>query len=393
MANHSERKHALLSASGSSRWLNCTPSARLEDQHGVKTTSIYAEEGTLAHEVAELFLRLEVLKEIDDQQYVDRLSVLMQHARFNDEMLIEVPKYVDYCSEQFESAKAETPDAVILVEQKIDLRGYIPDGHGLCDTVIVADGVLEVIDLKYGKGLRVDAVGNTQLMIYGLGAYDKYSMIYDIHTVKVTVVQPRLDNVSSWTMPVDELLTWADELKKKAQVAYAGEGELTVGSWCKFCSIKARCKAIAADNMAVVDFKPKNVDFITDKDIALLLTKIPALLDWVNGIQEYAYNEAVNKGKVWPGFKLVEGVSRRKWQNEAVVVKILRERFTGLDDGDIFNTSLKSITDIEKLVTKKKFTELFSDVVIKPQGKPALVPIEDKRPALGIEQAKADFTD
>lgn len=393
MADHSKRAHAILSASGSERWLNCSPSARLEDEFGVKTTSVFAEEGTVAHELGELMLQLEVTETISENTYIERLADIMSKPQYNDDMLIEVPKYVDYCRDQITAARIETPDAIILIEQKIDLTAYIPEGFGLCDTIIISDGTMEVIDLKYGKGVAVSAVANKQLMVYALGALEKYSMAYDIQTVKVTIAQPRLNNISSWSIPADELIKWGeDELLPKATLAFQGGGILRPGSWCKFCSVKHRCTALASENLAVAKFDFAKPEFLSDEEIASILIKVPMLVDWANGLAEYALNMAITKNKVWPGFKLVEGVSRRKWADDVAAVKLLRANFPGCEDEDIFNTSLKSITDIEKLVTKKRFAEIMAPVVIKPQGKPSLVLLSDKRPALGIEQAKADFS-
>lgn len=396
MEDHSKRKHALLSASGSERWFNCTPSARLEDEHGVRVESDFAKEGTTAHMLGELYLINDVLGSLSDDEFTDKLNEIMQLPHFNEEMLIEVPKYVDYCIEIFEEAKQHTPDALASIEGKFDLGTYIKEGFGSNDFAVLADGVLEVVDLKYGKGIAVKAEKNKQLMIYGLGALLKYAFMYDVKTVRLTIVQPRLDNISSWDISYDDLIDWAEtELTTQANKAFAGEGELNPGPWCKFCSIKARCPKLADENMelAKMDFADPKVKFLSDNDIAKILLQLPKLIDWANGIAEYAASEAINNKKVWPGLKLVEGQARRKWLDEAVVVRKIRSEFPSAEDEDIFNTKLKTITELEKLFTKKVFAEKLSDVVVKPQGKLSLVPESDSRPAAGLGQAKSDFAD
>ena len=215
---HSERAHALLSASGASRWMGCTPSARLEEQYGEPNVpSPYAAEGTTAHELAELYIRHD-LSYICDSEFNDKLEDLMDKESFNEEMFNEVPKYVDYVIEQYKAALADTPDAKILIEERIDLSSYIPEAFGSCDCNIIGDGHLEVIDLKYGKGIPVSATANKQLMLYALGAYQKYEMLYEINSISLTIVQPRLDNISTWYLTVEDLLNWAEnEVRPKAE--------------------------------------------------------------------------------------------------------------------------------------------------------------------------------
>ena len=232
---HSERSHALLSASGASRWINCTPSARLEDEYGEHTTSVFANEGTLAHEIAELYLSLDVLGTIDNEDFQESIAAKMGNDLFKEEMLEFVSMYTDYCKAEFDEAKTNDECAIIEIEQKLDLTRYVPESFGPADCVVISNGTLEIIDLKYGKGVPVYADYNKQLMLYALGALDAFSIMYDIDTVKMTIVQPRLNNISTYSMPVEELYAWADnELKPAATKAFAGEGELNSGDWCKF---------------------------------------------------------------------------------------------------------------------------------------------------------------
>ena len=235
---HSQRSHALLSASGAGRWLNCTPSAKLEDEYGEKKSSVYAEEGTLAHELSELYLRKDTLNSISEQDFDQRLEEIMANDLFSEEMLEVVPIYTDYCSEQLAEAKTENPLAVMEIEQKLDLTEYVPESFGTADCVVINDNLMEVIDLKYGKGVPVYAEWNKQLMLYGLGALQKYDTMYDITEVRLTIIQPRINNISSWQISVEELRRWAEEeLRPRAELAFEGKGELNAGDWCRFCAV------------------------------------------------------------------------------------------------------------------------------------------------------------
>lgn len=388
---HSQRKHALLSPSGAHRWLNCSPSARLEEEFGVNESSVYANEGTLAHEIADLIIERDLLGTVNDAVFNQKLENYLDNELFQDEMLDHVDTYVSYCREQFIEAKVKTPDAVLFNERKINLTKWIEDGFGATDCTIIADGVLEVIDLKYGKGVAVSAIANKQLMLYGLGAYDDYSMMYDIKVVRLTIVQPRLNSISSWDIPISDLLDWADsDLIPGAKKAFSGEGELRAGDWCKFCKVKNRCKALADENLKIAKYDFKTPQLLTDEDIADIIKRAPMLVEWANSISSYALQKALTEDKQWPGYKVVEGMSRRKWLDEQKVVQVLYN--INLSEEDVYNMKLKTITEIEKMLGKKKFAEVLSDVVIKPQGKPALVPDTDKRPPYK-GQAILDFAE
>lgn len=389
--NHSEREHALLSASGAHRWMSCTPSARLEEKYGEPDKpSAYAAEGTAAHEMAELYLRKDILQELDDATFNDKLAALMDSEYFNDEMFEEVPKYVDYCEEQYRAAQTETPDAAILIEQKVDLTQWIPEAFGSNDCIIITDGRMEVIDLKYGKGIPVSATANKQLMLYALGAYAKYSILYDIQSISLTIVQPRLNNISTWSITVVDLLNWGEkEVKPRALIAFEGKGELVPGEHCRFCKVKNRCRALMEENMKIAQHEFAEPDLLSDEEIADILQKAPQFIEWINSITTYAQEQAISNGKNWPGFKLVEGRATRKWLDENRVEEILRANNFGTDE--IFEMKLKGLTAMQKLLGKQRFEALLGDVITRPQGKPTLVPIDDKRPALGTEDAVNDF--
>lgn len=390
--NHSKRAHALLSASGASRWLNCTPSAKLEDIYGEKITSSYAAEGTLAHELSELYIKHDVLNSISDEEFNAKFEDIMSNELFSDEMLEMVPVYVDYCTSEYVAARQDNIYATLEIEQKVDLREFVPESFGTADCIIINDNVMEVIDLKYGKGVPVYAQHNKQGMLYALGALRKYDTLYNIEVVKITIVQPRINNISTWEISVDELLDWANNvLKPRAEMAFRGEGELAVGDWCKFCSVKNRCRALYEEQLKLAKYEFQDPELLTDEEISDILTRAPQLVEWVNSITEYAQRRAIENDKIWPGFKLVAGISKRKWADENTVVEAIFSRFPEATEDQVFNTKLRTISDLEKTFGKKRVAEVLSDVIIKPQGKPTLVPDSDKRPALGLEDAINDF--
>lgn len=390
---HSERDHALLSASSASRWLNCTPSAVLENAEGPRETSVYAQEGTLAHELGELYIRHDELRTIDDQAFSDRFDEIMNNPLFSEEMLDVVPTYVDYCVEQFHEAQSNDPEAILDVEQKLDLTEFVPESFGTADCIIIGGNLLEVVDYKHGKGVPVYAEWNKQLMLYGLGALRKYDVLFDIEEVRLTIVQPRINNISSWQISVEDLLKWAkEELVPVAKLAFEGKGELKAGDWCKFCAVKNRCRALYQKNAELAKFDFQEPALLSDEEISKVLEQIPQLVEWANSVQDYAQNEAVNHGKTWPGFKLVEGISRRKWLDEDAVAEAIFSKIPEASEDQVYDMKLKTITQIEKIFGKKVVEQQLSDVIVKPQGKPTLVPISDKRPAIGLDEAINDFS-
>jgi hypothetical protein len=383
---HTERKHALLSASGASRWINCTPSPRLEEDFE-ESDSDFAAEGTLAHEFADLELNYR-MKCIKLPKYNARIGLLRSHDKYASEMEGFVEEYVNYVLEQFNVAKKITPGAILLIEEKINLTYFIEDGFGTGDAIIIADGCLEVIDFKYGKGVKVDAENNSQLMLYGLGALWANELSYDIGSVKVTVHQPRLDHISSWSIDAMELNIWGrTTVTEKAKLAYAGEGDQCAGDWCRWCKVKPRCKALADQNLEIAKHDFADPQLMSDEELIEVFKQTPALTNWAKSIGEYLFKEAL-AGKTWPEHKLVTGRSNRIWSNSDEAIKILGKSY---DQDQFMNIKLKGIGDIEKLVTKKNFDTRLGSCVIKPEGKPTLVHESDKRPALGIEQAKEDF--
>lgn len=385
---HSSRAHALLSASGADRWLNCTPSARLEEKFAESASSVYADEGTLAHEFGDVNLRwfnLEITKAILHKE----LTTFRKHKLYSPEMEGEVEKYTNYVIEALAVAKQTTPDAKLIIEERLDFSHLVEQGFGTGDSCIIADNVLEIVDLKYGKGVKVDADDNPQLKLYAIGALRKYELLYDITTVKLTIIQPRLDHVSSWEISVEELLDWGEnEVKPKAALAYAGKGEKIPGDHCKWCKVKAMCPALAAKNLELAQHEFADPELLTDTQIIEIYAQQPMLVNWVNAVAAYILDTAV-KGKAWPGYKVVNGKSNRKWLDEDKVKSVLV--LQGYEEGTYMKSSLEGIVAIEKLLGKAEFPKLLGELVVKPDGAPTLVPEKDPRPAIGIEQAKLDF--
>lgn len=369
--------HAVLSPSSASRWLSCTPSARLEMQYPDKAGD-YAKEGTLAHEFGELRLK-RYSGEINNlEEWTERTSELVKDSLYSESLEEYAGSYADFVWEKYLLAQKTTSDAVLRIEEKIDLTAYVPEGFGTGDAVILADGTMEIIDLKYGKGVQVSAVENKQMMLYALGALDMFGFMYAIHTVRMTIYQPRLDNVSEWEMPVEELLMWGmNELAPRAKMAFAGEGSFIPGKHCQFCRAKAQCRALAEKNMEIAQHEFDDASLLSDAEISKVLEQMDIFRNWMSAVEEYALQAALN-GKAFPGFKLVEGRSNRKYVDEKKVADRLIEN--GYKSDLIYEPAkLKTITAMEKLVTKKAFTAILGDLIIKPQGKPTLVPVSDKR--------------
>lgn len=387
---HSSRSHARLSASGSKRWLACTPSVKLEEKFK-DTGSVFTREGTLAHEFADYALRL-LNDEITEGRYQEATAKLKKHELYTREMPFQVDKYVTYVTEQLAQAKQKTPDAKLMVEERLDFSHIVKNGFGTGDATIVADNEMEVIDLKYGKGVRVDAENNSQLMLYGLGALRANELIYDIETVKLTIVQPRLNSISSWIISTEDLERWAEEeVKPKAALAYEGKGEQVAGDHCRWCKAKAKCRAFANLNNELAKLDFKEPELLSDEELVQVFEALPRLTDWANAVAAHLHAEALS-GKQIKGYKLVEGRSSRKWTDTELAADVLLAE--GFKEEEIYNTKLKGIGDISGLMSKDDFDEKLGDFVIKPSGKPTLVPETDKRPAMGSkEQAAADFAD
>lgn len=370
---HSTRTHAILSASASARWIACPPSAKLNAELP-DTTSEYAREGTCAHELAEY--KVNKMLGIEAKNPTESLDF------YDSEMEDCTESYAQYIAEQI--AKYDSP--VVMVEQRLDFSKYVPGGFGTGDCVIVADDVLTVIDYKHGKGVPVSAENNSQMMLYALGALELFDSLYDIREICMIIFQPRLENVSEFTMTVNTLLDWAEnELRPKAELAEKGEGEFCAGEHCRFCKIKATCRKRAEYNLMLAQYDFAPPDMLEDTEIEAILEKVEALTAWAADVKEYALSQAL-AGKQWTGYKVVEGKSNRKYTDENAVAAAVK----AIGKYPYSEPEILGITAMTKLLGgKKKFDELLSKYVCKPQGKPTLVPASDKRKAWN--PAQEDF--
>lgn len=369
-------KHALLSASSSHRWLNCTPSARLELEFEDQETEAAAE-GTAAHALCEHKLR-RALKLQARRKPISKYD--------SDEMDMHTDNYVQFVLEALAEARQHCTDPVIHIEKRLDFSCYVPDGFGTGDCVIVGDKTLHIIDFKYGQGVLVEAERNPQMMLYALGALRIFDSLYDIEDVSMTIYQPRRENISTWTISVDDLKAWAEnELMPKAKLAYEGKGEYLPGPWCTFCKAAVKCRARAEEKLRLAQYEFAKPPLLTDDEIEDILDKLSDLTAWANEIIAYAQDAALNHGKQWRGWKVVEGRSVRKYSDEQAVIDAANE--AGYHD--IFRKSLIPLTEMEKLMGKQDFQTILGSLIVKPAGKPTLVPASDKRPA--ITSANTDF--
>ena len=367
--------HSTYSASGAHRWMNCPPSAQLEQQFP-NETSVYADEGTSAHDLGEHKLK----------KSLKMRSTKPTSPYHSDEMDEMTDLYVEYCLDLIEKAKENCQDLQILIEQKLDFSDYVPEGFGTGDLVVVGCGTLHVVDFKYGRGVVVSAEQNPQMMLYALGALSLFEMLYDIEKISMTIVQPRVDNFSTYDISMDKLLIWAkEELKPKALLASTGGGEFCAGDHCRFCRARNQCRARAVKNLELLKYEFQDPALLTDDEISEIIGLAEELSKWASDIYTYATALAINEGRQWDGFKLVEGRTRRKYTDEDAVAETAKAAgYT-----DIFKQSLISITEMEKLMGKKKFRDLLGNLVEKPAGKLTLVSDIDKRES--VDPIHAEF--
>lgn len=384
--------HALLSPSSSHRWLICTPSAMLESSEPT-TYSPYAEEGTEAHALAELKLSY-MLGQINDTEYATKFDHFRLNSKFYN---YEFNDYVnDYCQEVMTIVKEDYKNHEVSVhlEQYVTFEDIVPNGGGTSDVVIVGKNFIHIIDLKFGKGVPVSAIGNTQLRLYALGAIKKYIRECTCTEARMTIIQPRLHDISTDFVGINELNDWAiNYVKPRAELAIAGKGELVPGDHCKFCKLKGKCKALADKQLAIAQaefedavvennmLEPANM---SPEVISRILDIAPKFIDWFKDVEAYAMKTAINDGTKIPGYKLVEGRSTRVIVSPASVIEKLRT--AGFSEEDYLKpTELLGITTLEKNIGKKLFNELCEEYIVKPQGKPTLVPESDKRVAIDVK--------
>lgn len=376
-------KHALLSASGAHRWLECTPSAQLELQFP-QSTSEYAEEGTAAHELCELTARY-WLGEISEAEYENQRDELAKGKFYNAEMQECANDYAKFVAEKTAAARETCEDAFTALEVRVDFSKYVKDGFGTGDCIIVSDNVLEIIDFKYGKGVRVEAAGNPQMKLYALGAYLEYNTLFDIDSVRMTIFQPRLSGVqSSDEITIKELLEWAEKyVKPRAKLAYKGEGEFAPSEEvCKFCRAKAQCKARADKNLKLFDEAP-DVLLLTPEDAGKILEQAGDIQSWLADLESLV-SSTLLAGQPVEGWKMVEGRSNRRFADELKVVDAMKA--AGYDESLLYERKLITLTQMEKDFGKKAVAETLGELIVKPQGKPTLAPAKDKRPEFRPEE-------
>lgn len=384
--------HALLSPSSASRWMACTPSARLESKYP-NTSSVFADEGTLAHAYAEIFVRFfddpDAVEQAIDEIQNDPLNEYYEFNRlyYSAELEEHARNFADYVLEQC------TGDYFLAAEQRLDMTDWVEDGFGTGDAIVVKDGVLNLNDLKYGRGVKVSAVNNKQLMLYALGCIARFGWIYDFHTVRLHIYQPRIGNISVWSITVDELLVWAEEeLKPKAALAYAGEGEQVAGEHCKFCKVAGECRALSEFSLEYTKDEWMQTDILTPEEIGEVFTKLNVLEIFINAVRDRAYSTILGGGKI-PGLKIVKGKPSRYLKDPEMIRKTLLKE--GFKEDQILTPikerELLSLTALEKVVKKSRFTNLVGSYLGSRDGKPSLTTEDDPREE--FIQAEHDWAD
>ena len=379
-----EKAHAILSASSSHKWLVCTPSARLEEKFPDKISD-YMAEGTLAHEIAEFKVRSYFLEPISKSTYTRRLNKLKKAEHFDNEMLAHTDTYLEYIKS--EAMKTST-SPFIVVEQKVDFSKYVPEGFGTADCVLISGDTLHIIDFKYGKGIKIEAEDNPQMKLYALGVLEQYGMLYSIQKIKMAIVQPRIDNISEAEITLEELLDWGENtVKPQAQKAFMGLGNFVQGEHCRFCKAKGACEFRAQENMKVIDvIKDKDpVQILSNEEVGKYLAETEWVDSWIKDLKNYAVSLLLDGLEV-PGWKVVEDRSNRKIVDVDKAFEILEAN--GFDQAVLYERKPITLTQLEKVVGKKKLTETIGDYIEKPKGAPTLAKESDKRACYKVSAAE-----
>lgn len=381
MSGHSDRAHALLSASGAHRWLNCTKSVRLEEKFE-DFTSPEAEEGTVAHELAETKATEAFLKKNSKRAQAN----IRKKKLYSKEMEGYTDEYIDIIKNLCIGYKKEP---YVSIEERLDLTAYIEDGFGTCDAILIGDETITVIDFKYGKGVPVASENNPQMMLYALGAYEAYKNLFLIKNVKMVIVQPRINNNSSWECSTEDLLKFGEYVKQQAALAYEGEGEFAPGDWCRFCKAKATCRARADKEISLAfdNNFGKDTELLDNSEIGRYLEIGNQVSAWLSDLAAYALEECL-AGREVAGYKAVNGRSSRAFDDTDKAFDILRAN--GVDDALLWEKKPLSVAKLEKAIGKKEVAEIVGDMIVTTPGKPTLAPETDKREAItSVEQAFA----
>lgn len=378
------RAHAVLSASGAHKWLVCTPSARLEEKYPNRTSE-YMAEGTLAHAIAEFKVRSYFLEPIAKSTYTRKINKFRKEQYFNAEMLSTTDTYLEF----IKGLAMETQHKpFIAVEMQVDYSEWVPEGFGTADCILISGDTLHVIDYKHGKGVKVEAEENPQMKLYALGAYNKYKLFYAIKNVEMHIIQPRIDNISSYGLTLKDLLDWAENtVKPQAQKAWAGVGEFVQGEHCRFCKVK-NCEFRAKQNMKIVEEIKKIEGTLTPSEIGEVLTKTDGIEQWIKELKVYAL-EQILEGENIPGWKAVEGKSNRKIVDVDKAFEILEAN--GFDQAILYERKPLSLTALERVVGKKQLSDAIGDYIERPKGAPTLAKETDKRANYKRSSAVEDF--
>lgn len=372
--DHKSRAHALLSASSAHRWLECPPSAVANEAYPSQDT-VFTQEGTLAHEVAEFMARNGYYSR---EEAVEGVTV---------EMVNCAKEYADYIEEQKKSN-----DAIVLLEQRVDFSPWVPNGFGTCDCIIIQDDTLTIIDYKYGQGVAVSAADNPQMKLYALGAMNDYGIALDVKKVELRIFQPRLNNISTDNLAVEELLAWAEEIvKPTAQSAIKGTGEYKPGEHCRFCQHGGKCRALTQLCLEYVETHGLRVALpvLAPHEVADVLRMEPMISLWLKKVKEQAMSTLMDGGEV-PGYKVVAGRGSRSWADDLEVANILKA--SGYSEADITKTTVLSVAAMETAIGKKKVAELVGGHILMNTGSPTIAPVTDKRPAYDrVAEAQKDF--
>ena len=404
-------KHAVLSASSSKQWIHCPPSARLQEPFP-NDSSVFAEEGTWAHELCEYKVK----------KYLHERKKRPQSEFYTEEIEQATDIYAEFVISIIEGMKRNGVEPLCFVEERLDFSNIVPEGFGTGDMIILGKdeqgrGLIHICDYKNGKGVFVDAHENSQMMLYATGALNAYGYIYEIEIVRMSIIQPRLENISTYEMTADDLRTWGESIKPIAQMAFEGKGEQNPGEWCRFCRAKPVCKACMEEALALAKEEfldldagaladeaeetdataPYNADTATPvfkqpglvvfSELVKVLPTLNRISFWIESVFAFVSAEAINHGVPVEGYKVVEGRSKRIFTDtKAVVSAAEAEGYT-----DIYKQELLTLTEFEKMMGKKKFAEVLGEYVVKPPGKLALVPESDPRPAVDLNTATDEF--
>lgn len=383
------KKHAVLSASGSHKWLNCTPSARLEEKFPNKTSD-YMEEGTLAHAIAEFKVKSYFNEAFSKSAYTRRINKFKKEKYFNQEMLMYTDTYLE-CIKGIAMESSTRP--FVAVEQTVDFSDYVPEGFGTADCILISENTLHIIDFKYGKGVEVSAESNPQMMLYALGAIKQFGFLYDIQKINMLIIQPRKDNISNFEMTKDELLNWGNNtVKSQAQLAFMGLGTFVQGEHCRFCKARGACEFRAQENMKVVEEikELKGQGLLSNAEMSDILNKTEGIAEWIKDISGQALDEIL-KGNSVPGYKAVEGRSNRKITDIDEAFEVLKNN--GIEEALLYERKPITLTQLEKVVGKTKLSETIGNYIEKPKGAPTLVKETDKREPYKNISAKEEFAE